>query len=185
MDIRSLKLHGDYSADVFALSKTLNLGESEFRHTSDPSPPASARSSSFEQELTRGPKTTTKSQRRGKARFPGAEMSIDDLRSINRLDKMLRRDSRQDSNEKLLMSEFARRLIDEPMTRTAPLQDLIDLNDTLDKTLSTSEYLSILRRIGVKYTPRTRQEKKNIVAEDFSLFLAPNGVRLSSDGTPT
>ena len=62
-------------------------------------------------------------------------------------------------------------------------RELVSLIDRIDQQLSSNEALSTLKELGIDYQPRSAFGKKNMMASDFSMALAPNGLRLN-DGPP-
>jgi len=63
--------------------------------------------------------------------------------------------------------------------KSDPCRDLVALIDTLDQRLSTNEALAIFKELGVEYQPRSASGKKNMMASDLSLALAPNGLKIT------
>lgn len=62
-------------------------------------------------------------------------------------------------------------------------RELVSLIDRIDQQLSSNEALATLKELGIDYQPRSAFGKKNMMASDFSMALAPNGLRLN-DGPP-
>lgn len=63
-------------------------------------------------------------------------------------------------------------------------RELVTLIDRIDQQLSSNEALSTLKELGIDYQPRSAFGKKNMMASDFYMALAPNGLKLN-DGTPS
>jgi hypothetical protein len=61
-----------------------------------------------------------------------------------------------------------------------PCKELANLIECVDSNLSTNEALAVLKEIGIEYQPRSAAGRKNVMATDLSLALAPNGLKLNA-----
>ena len=61
-------------------------------------------------------------------------------------------------------------------------KELVGLIDRIDQQLSSNEALTTLKELGIDYQPRSAFGRKNMMANDFSMALSPNGFRLNDGG---
>lgn len=84
---------------------------------------------------------------------------------------------------KLLLTEYAKRVVNIPKTTESRANEIVALIDIVDNRLSTSEALTVLKQLGIDYQPRSALGKKNLMATGLSSLLASNGLKLMAEPT--